>query len=487
MIAHDNHSHTTRRYDAEHVHRLHQAVSQLLLFHDVLSTDAGRSMRALLDLLGCKSPGAGHGSAVAEAYGRVFRALATAVGPNTAQQEMEGSNMSVASLPPGEQNAWRAYVVARVLCDENPFTNAAQTIAAEDLPPALRHAAAHDLHLLQEIAAIDGDALAATVSHVVASDAPLPSWTGLLPRTTQTVPAPVDDVTADRHAVTAMAAYLAESNHWADAVGDLALHMSRHGSGPLAGHTALRWVHSTTTEGRLVPILSPDSSRMDDLIGYDDQRRQLAHNTERFLANLPANDVLLFGARGTGKSSSVKALLTAYAHQGLRLVEVPRDALGDLAAVCTALRGRAGRYILFIDDLSFEEQETSYKDLKAVLEGRLEARPSNVRVYATSNRRHLVREQFADRSRPGAVAEGEVRAGDTAQEKLSLADRFGLVLVYTTPDQERYLSIVEGLARRRGVKLPADELRTRALRWAEWHNGRSGRTARQFVDSIVGE
>ncbi len=121
-----------------------------------------------------------------------------------------------------------------------------------------------------------------------------------------------------------------------------------------------------------------------------------------------------------------------------------------------------------------------------MLEGQLEARPTNVRVYATSNRRHLVREQFSDRARPGAETDAEVRPGDTAQEKLSLADRFGLVLVFTAPDQVRYLQIVEGIAHRRGLSLPAAELRAQALRWAEWHNGRSGRTARQFVDSLVG-
>ena len=219
-------------------------------------------------------------------------------------------------------------------------------------------------------------------------------------------------------------------------------------------------------------------------MGYETERELLLRNTEHFLAGYPANNVLLYGDRGTGKSSTIKALLSAYGDRGLRLVEVPKAQLGDLPLVLRLLRDRRERFVLFIDDLSFQETETEYKALKAVLEGGLEARPPNVLLYATSNRRHLVQERFEDRA--GAV-NGELHGVDTVQEKLSLSDRFGITLTFLAPDQERYLGIVSSLAAARALPIDAQELRSRALTWATRHKGRSGRTARQFVDYLSGE
>ena len=165
------------------------------------------------------------------------------------------------------------------------------------------------------------------------------------------------------------------------------------------------------------------------------------------------------------------------------MVEVSRDDLRDLLEVMNILRNRSGRFVIFIDDLSFEEGETQYKTLKAVLEGSLEARPGNVLVYATSNRRHLIREYFSDRD----SFNDEVRHQDTLQEKVSLADRFGIQLVFMAPDQAQYLEIIRSMAARRDVQLPPDELEHRGLEWAQLRNGRSGRTARQFIDFLDGE
>jgi predicted AAA+ superfamily ATPase len=219
------------------------------------------------------------------------------------------------------------------------------------------------------------------------------------------------------------------------------------------------------------------------LVGYAAEREQVVANTARFVAGLPANNVLLYGDRGTGKSSTVKALLNAYAERGLRLVEVPKEALGEFSRLVRLLRGRRERFLVFIDDLSFEEHETEYKGLKAVLEGSLEARPDNVLLYATSNRRHLVRQRFADRdSEPD-----DIHIGDTVEEKLSLSDRFGLRVRFLAPDQGRYLLIVRTLAARRALAIADEELEKRALRWATRHGGRSARTARQFVDHLTGE
>jgi uncharacterized protein len=218
------------------------------------------------------------------------------------------------------------------------------------------------------------------------------------------------------------------------------------------------------------------------LIGYEKEREPLLRNTERLLAGLPSHHALLYGLPGTGKSSTVKAVLNEYADSGLKLVELAKEDLGELPAVLEVLRGRGPSFILFIDDLSFEEHEVEYKALKALLEGSVEEPPGNVRLYATSNRRNLIRERFSDRE------EGDdVHARDTMQEKLSLAARFALRLTFPAPDQKRYLEIVSGLARERGVKIPAEELEERALLWDRWHAGRSGRTARQFVDELEAE
>ena len=270
---------------------------------------------------------------------------------------------------------------------------------------------------------------------------------------------------------------------WGDCLQDLAGYYRQAGSGIFGKYGAFRWVsRSRSLEG----IAEPDRVSFQELTGYKSQQQVVLDNTERFLAGLPANNILLYGDRGTGKSSTVKALLNRYQNRGLRLVEVPRSALGDYLLIIKQLRRRPQRFILFIDDLSFEESETEYKELKAVLEGGLENRPANVLIYATSNRRHLVKENFTDRQ-PVLEPNGEVRPADTVQEKLSLADRFGITVLYTAPDRKLYLDIVREAARLRGLQIEDAVLEQRALQWESRHNGRSCRTARQFVDYLSGE
>jgi predicted AAA+ superfamily ATPase len=274
-----------------------------------------------------------------------------------------------------------------------------------------------------------------------------------------------------------LARELAAAEDWGDLVETLALHHATHGAGHFGGHRAFRWEDDGL---RVVP--RPDPVRLSDLIGYEQEREPLLRNTERLLAGLPSHHALLYGLPGTGKSSTVKAVLNEYADSGLKLVELAKEDLEDLPAVLEVLRGRGPRFVLFIDDLSFEEHEVEYKALKALLEGSVEEPPGNVRLYATSNRRNLIRERFSDRE------EGDdVHARDTMQEKLSLAARFALRLTFPAPDQKRYLDIVSGLAREREIKIPAEELEERALLWDRWHTGRSGRTARQFVDELDAE
>jgi uncharacterized protein len=248
---------------------------------------------------------------------------------------------------------------------------------------------------------------------------------------------------------------------------------------------AFRWQRKGAHSGYFEPLAHVDEVHLENLIGYDSERKPLMDNTEQFLAGLPANNALLYGARGTGKSSTVKGLLTRYAEKGLRLIEVHKDWLGDYPLIVKQVRQRPEKFILFVDDLSFEAEEVGYKELKAVLEGSLEARPNNLLIYATSNRRHLIKEQFSDNPPPGQ--QDEIQAWDTVEEKLSLADRFGLVITFTSPNQRQYLEIVYGLAAQAGIDLPQAELRLKALQWEMSHSGRSGRVARQFVDQLAGQ
>ncbi len=231
----------------------------------------------------------------------------------------------------------------------------------------------------------------------------------------------------------------------------------------------------------MVGISCPDPVGLNDLIGYNSQKQQICINTEQFLKGYPANNVLLYGSRGTGKSTMVKALLNEYGEQGLRLVELTCEDLESLPEVIALLRGHAQKYIIFVDDLSFEDYETRYKGLKAALEGSLTARPDNILIYATSNRRHLVREYHSDRNAP---LDDEIHTWDTMQEKLSLSDRFGLTITFPSPTQQLYLEIVEKLIEERGLTLDPELVRRSALAWERSHHGPSGRTARQFVDSL---
>lgn len=266
--------------------------------------------------------------------------------------------------------------------------------------------------------------------------------------------------------------------------------LERHARGPLdpdaaRRHLAFRW-DARDGAGRLVPIEQPHAIDLDDLIGVERSVAELVRNTEQFVRGLPANHVLLHGERGTGKSSSVKGLLGRFAGQGLRLVEVHKSDLLHLSDVTAGLRELPYRFLIFCDDLAFDEGEAGMRELKAALEGSLEATPENVRIVATSNRRHLLPERARDNRDVRLDESGELHVGEAIEEKLALADRFGLVLGYYGFDQATYLRIVGHYARKAGVDCPPAWLRAEALRFALNRSSRSGRTARQFVDDLAG-
>jgi predicted AAA+ superfamily ATPase len=242
---------------------------------------------------------------------------------------------------------------------------------------------------------------------------------------------------------------------------------------------AFRW-ERRGRGGRLIPVRYPHLVDLDDLVGIDFSRDDLVRNTEQFVSGLPANNVLLWGERGTGKSSCVKGLLKPFAPRGLRLIEVERTDLATLPDLLDLLRRDSRRFIIFCDDLSFAEGDASYQELKTLLDGGLEERPANTLIYATSNRRHLMPEQVVD------TLKSEIHPEEAVSDRLSLADRFGLHLSFYSFDQVTYLTIVEQYADRAGLDLERTTLHREALRWATQRGQRSGRAARQFIDDLCG-
>ncbi len=409
----------------------------LAVMRGTLDSDLGRDFLALLDLLAVERPEA---VSVAGVFGRLWEGLA-----------LEPEHL----LP----DAWQSHLVGRMLDDENAFSLGAERGV---LNPAVMEQTRLDLRTLRMLFAMNAEVLLGMIEDAV------PGLAGIW------VPWTSPEAAGDSSRRT-IARKLAAAEDWSNCAELLAGHYARHGAGMFGGNRAFRW-----RDGSLHAVPNPDPVRLSGLVAYEREREPLLKNTERFLAGLPAHHALLYGLPGTGKSSTVKALLNEYADDGLRIVEVAKEDLKALPGVLEMLRGRGPRFILFVDDLSFEEHEVEYKALKALLEGSVEEPPENVRLYATSNRRNIIRESFSDRGEPG----DDVHARDTMQEKLSLSARFGLRLTFPVPNQGRYLEIVAGLARERGIEVSGEELNERALLWDRWHAGRSGRTARQFVDEL---
>ncbi|MFI3208717.1 MAG: ATP-binding protein [Eubacteriales bacterium] len=255
------------------------------------------------------------------------------------------------------------------------------------------------------------------------------------------------------------------------------------GVGKLGLHKAFR-VGSPDVDGNveIVPITNITHVHLDDLIGYEIPKQKLIANTKAFIDGKKANNCLLFGDAGTGKSTCVKAILNQYYDQGLRIIEVYKHQFQHLNDVIAQIKNRNYKFIIYMDDLSFEEFEIEYKYLKAVIEGGLEKKPENVLIYATSNRRHLVREEFADKE----GRRDDLHASDTVQEKLSLAGRFGESIFFNGPSKKEFQAIVKALAERNGIEMPEEELFLAANKWELSHGGMSGRTAQQFIDHLLG-
>lgn len=396
---------------------------------------------------------------------------------------------------------WTALMVMELLHQENLFSLWAEKgrilqskLQSDQLTREIIGLAARDLKVLGEVARISQKELASLVaSRLGVPESALPSWN--LPGLCSRKPEPPQERQEAWR-------YFLSDKSWAEGGGILAEYYRRNGAGRLGRYYAFRWQRAQaaaanaalpaaankTAEWRpadaMIPVISRDPIRFSQLSGYEKEHQKLTQNTQQFLAGLPANNVLLYGDRGTGKSSAVKALLNEYGPKGLRLVEMTKAQLPDLPYLLEELKERGLHFIIFIDDLSFLEQDSQYAALKAVLEGGIAMKPDNVLIYATSNRRHLLPEKFQDRQ---IVGDEDLRTGDTLQEKLSLADRFGMTITFLSPDQKGYLRIVEELAADRQLPISKEALERRALEWEIRQNLRSPRTARQFVDHLTGE
>lgn len=255
------------------------------------------------------------------------------------------------------------------------------------------------------------------------------------------------------------------------------------GVGTLGLHKAFRIEHDANGEAIIAPISRIAHVKLEDLVGYESAKKKLIDNTKAFVEGKQANNCLLFGDAGTGKSSSIKAIINEYYEDGLRMIEVYKHQFQDLNAVIAQIKNRNYKFIIYMDDLSFEEFEIEYKYLKAVIEGGLEKKPDNVLIYATSNRRHLVRETFSDR----AENEDDLHNNDTIQEKLSLVARFGVSIYFGAPTPKEFKEIVKVLAKKQHVMLDEDTLLAEANKWELSHGGLSGRTAQQFINYLLGQ
>ncbi|MDD4588149.1 MAG: ATP-binding protein [Heliobacteriaceae bacterium] len=362
---------------------------------------------------------------------------------------------------------WRNYVLNLILEDENAFSLACEKVKTQPDSPVWP-LAVHDLGILKQLYNLNWPSVAQGIGADIAADTacltklwPAQPSGHPLQRLRTRLMAGIHQLFIGNTDITVVVEALAE-------------YYLTIGSGDMGKYGAFRWGQ------RLHGIENPDPIELDDLVGYEEQKKILLRNTEAFINGYRANNILLYGERGTGKSSSVKALLNRYACSGLRMIELAKSDLGFLGDIVEKIRERGFRFIIFLDDLSFEDFEVEYKHLKASIEGSLEATPDNVLLYVTSNRRHLVKETWRDRQ----SLDEEVHVSDSHQEKLSLVDRFGITICYPAPNQGQYLRIVQQLAQKHGLNLPDDDLKRKAIEWEMNYHGRSGRTAKQFITDL---
>jgi len=367
-------------------------------------------------------------------------------------------------------NLWHNYITLLLVKDENPFSLSCEK--NNKAIGSLDQLAEYDLQIIKSMFDLDLSA--------VLNDLPESVYQNLIHFTQpQTVKSLLDDDILEH--MIGLSQDLTMAENVEQFKQRLMQFYQNYGVGKIGLNKAFG-IAAKNREVKIIPITNMAVVQLSDLVGYEIAKKKLVANTESFIAGKKANNCLLFGDAGTGKSTSIKALLNQYYDQGLRIIEIYKYQYKELNAVISQIKNRNYKFILYMDDLSFEEFETEYKYLKAIIEGGLQKKPDNVLIYATSNRRHLVKEMFSDKE----GRRDQLHASDTVQEKLSLAGRFGVTIFFCAPDKKEFQEIVRVLAEKHGIRMDEEKLLLEANKWELSHGGLSGRTAQQFIDYLAG-
>ncbi|MDD3339629.1 MAG: ATP-binding protein [Lachnospiraceae bacterium] len=369
-------------------------------------------------------------------------------------------------------NLWHNYLTCLLVNKENAFSTACEIVGP--VKGSINEVALHDFKIFKKLYDFDinkiGESLDSTQSGIICNFENIDENCKMYNRRI-------------RDRICTLSIKLEQAQTVEEFRDDIVQFYKDFGVGKLGLHKAFRIDHDRNDQVEIVPITNIAHVHLDDLVGYEIAKQKLIDNTEAFVEGRRANNCLLFGDAGTGKSSSIKGILNQYYDQGLRIIEVYKHQFQDLNEVIAQIKNRNYRFIIYMDDLSFEEFEIEYKYLKAVIEGGLEKKPDNVLIYATSNRRHLIKENFADKE----GRRDQLHASDTVQEKLSLVARFGVTIFFCSPSKKEFQNIVQTLAERYQIQMPEEELMMEANKWELAHGGLSGRTAQQFIDYLLGK
>ena len=374
------------------------------------------------------------------------------------------------------ENLWQNYLTFVLIMDENPFSLTCEKIGATEGASA-NHFAKNDFQAFYELFHYDFGPLEQALG--------IDCFTEL--SCYQAISKPElmynKNVSEKVQTLSRRLAAAKDADEFFDGITDF---YRDYGVGMFGLNKAFRiYCPENSTRVEFKAINNMDQVVLDDLIGYEIQKKKLVDNTKAFVEGRKANNVLLFGDSGTGKSTSIKAIVNEFYDQGLRMIEIYKHQFASLSNVIAQIKNRNYKFIIYMDDLSFEEFEIEYKFLKAVIEGGVETKPENILIYATSNRRHLIKENWLDRN--DVTVQNGMHQSDTMEEKLSLVHRFGVTINYSKPSQKEYFNIAIQLARRLGVTLSDEEIRAEANKWELSHGGISGRTAQQFANYLAGQ
>ena len=372
-----------------------------------------------------------------------------------------------------DKNLWHNYLTYLLIMDENPFSLTCEKVGSKD--GSVNHFAKNDFHAFRELFDFDFTELEETlgidcfscITDYRAIEKPELMYNGNVSEKVRGLSEILEKTTSDDEFFDAVTGFYKDI-----------------GVGGFGLNKAFRIRELPDGKVEFNPINNMDSVVLNDLIGYENQKQKLIANTKAFVSGKKANNVLLFGDSGTGKSTSIKAIVNEFYADGLRMIEIYKYQFRYLSQLISQIKNRNYKFIIYMDDLSFEEDESDYKFLKAVIEGGVETKPDNILIYATSNRRHLIKETWRDRS--DVEQDGDIHRSDTMEEKLSLANRFGVNIGYYKPSRQEFYDIVTGLAKRNGIDLDEDTLKLEADRWELNHGGISGRCAQQFISYLMG-